>query len=222
MSLNIRTELETISNLLHLAHHRNKNQHRLSKWWGTFSQLRRQLSKLCLEIDASPYHQQTTKSKSKSKNQKMLEERKSRVEQRAEFLLDILLERCYLAFSGVVANNQYSALGLMLLANLARVARLVKGLRRVEERVEVEAEGHESPSREFEVKEDLGVKIERKTESQVGEDDEVMAKRQKEKKRPLSDQDEEDATRELPAKKVKKKKKKKGGDIFDDLFDSLM
>jgi len=43
-------ELTSISQLLHLAHHRNKNQHRLSKWYKPFSILRRQLAKLITEL----------------------------------------------------------------------------------------------------------------------------------------------------------------------------
>ncbi|EHL01651.1 hypothetical protein M7I_2285 [Glarea lozoyensis 74030] len=43
--------LTTIHNHLHLLHHRNKNQHRLSKWYKPFSIFRRQIPKLIAELE---------------------------------------------------------------------------------------------------------------------------------------------------------------------------
>jgi ribonuclease MRP protein subunit RMP1 len=45
-------DLTSIHQILHLTHHRNKNQHRLSKWYKPFSQLRRQVAKLIAELEA--------------------------------------------------------------------------------------------------------------------------------------------------------------------------
>lgn len=43
-------ELVSLNQLLHLAHHRNRNQHRLSKWYKSLSTFRRQIAKLLLEV----------------------------------------------------------------------------------------------------------------------------------------------------------------------------
>lgn len=44
--------LNTLYSTIHLFHHRNKNQHRLSKWYFHFSQFHRQVQKLAKEIEA--------------------------------------------------------------------------------------------------------------------------------------------------------------------------
>ncbi|KAH6684164.1 hypothetical protein B0J14DRAFT_572277 [Halenospora varia] len=46
------TTLTTLQQTLHLLHHRNKNQHRLAKWYKSLSQFRRQIPKLTAEIEA--------------------------------------------------------------------------------------------------------------------------------------------------------------------------
>lgn len=43
--------LLTISTHLHAFHHRNRNQHRLAKWYKGFSTLRRQVDKLIKEVE---------------------------------------------------------------------------------------------------------------------------------------------------------------------------
>ena len=43
--------LRTISQVLNLLNHRNKNQHRRSQWWKRFSRLRRSVEKLLQEVD---------------------------------------------------------------------------------------------------------------------------------------------------------------------------
>jgi len=47
------TTLLTQSRLLHLLHHRNKNQHRRSNWYRHFSSFRREVKKLCGELGLS-------------------------------------------------------------------------------------------------------------------------------------------------------------------------
>jgi hypothetical protein len=43
-------DLSSISIILSAAHHRNKNQHRIAKWWKSFCILRRNLDKLITEL----------------------------------------------------------------------------------------------------------------------------------------------------------------------------
>ncbi|KAI9835306.1 MAG: hypothetical protein M1819_002450 [Sarea resinae] len=108
-----RLELEDISRILHLFHHRNKNQHRLAKWWKWFSMLWRSLQKLLVEA-----------SRANISGKDMV-----RFQARVGHLHAVLVPKCYRAFSTLVADNQFSVLGLVLLANLARVNSIVSGLR---------------------------------------------------------------------------------------------
>ena len=44
-------ELKQLHNLLHLFHHRNKNQHRRSIWWRSFESFRRELGRVLDEAN---------------------------------------------------------------------------------------------------------------------------------------------------------------------------
>ncbi|KAI9797726.1 MAG: hypothetical protein M1835_006898 [Candelina submexicana] len=102
--------LQEVVKLLNLLSHRNRNQHRVSNWWRWFNMLRRSVKKLLRELQ--------------SNNEK-------RSIARLEFMCEILTPKCHLAFSTVVADNQFSALGLVLLSSLARVSKLIDGARPV-------------------------------------------------------------------------------------------
>ncbi|KAI9746421.1 MAG: hypothetical protein M1818_000134 [Claussenomyces sp. TS43310] len=104
--------LLAIRDLLHLAAHRNKNQHRLAKWWGPFSMLRRHVGKLVTLLEENVDREQKKEHEQKTK-------------ELAVWIEDILVPRCYSPFSALVADNQYAALGLMLLATLARLNRVI-------------------------------------------------------------------------------------------------
>jgi ribonuclease MRP protein subunit RMP1 len=83
-------ELTSIHQILHLTHHRNKNQHRLAKWYKSFSQLRRHASKLLTELETlETFIALSAKSKK-------TEEARDAVEKRVEFLERWLVPRCYL------------------------------------------------------------------------------------------------------------------------------
>jgi ribonuclease MRP protein subunit RMP1 len=126
-------ELTSISQTLHLFHHRNHNQHRLAKWYKSLSQLRRHISKLILELEtldtAITYS-------SKNEESKYVRAAREKVEDRVEFMENWLEKRCYIAFSNLVADNQYAALGLFLIGTLARVRSVIRSLGK--ERVEDE------------------------------------------------------------------------------------
>ncbi|ELR02489.1 hypothetical protein GMDG_05538 [Pseudogymnoascus destructans 20631-21] len=99
-----------IQHLLHLTAHRNKNQHRIAKWWASFSILRRQLGKLITALENPDA---------------AFRAKKIEIEKRVVFLREEVVPRCYLAFSTVVADNQYASLGLMLMGCLARLNKLI-------------------------------------------------------------------------------------------------
>ncbi|KAL2862971.1 uncharacterized protein BJX67DRAFT_385080 [Aspergillus lucknowensis] len=89
-----------IHKILHLIFHRNKNQHRRTKWWKWLSILKRTVWNLALSLGSA-------------------QERLPSAEFYRQYLADRVVPRCYEAFSVVVADVQFSALGTVLLATLA-------------------------------------------------------------------------------------------------------
>lgn len=67
-------QLRAISTSLHLLYHRNKNQHRQSKWWKWLTMLRRNVIKLSQELQKSQRDQCTA---------------------RINYFKNVLLPRCY-------------------------------------------------------------------------------------------------------------------------------
>jgi ribonuclease MRP protein subunit RMP1 len=89
-------ELTAVTNLIHLSFHRNRNQHRLAKWWSSLSQLKRHIQKLVSELsvlDTAAQYEIKGKSKSESKYVRTAREK---VEARVEFLENWLVPSCYL------------------------------------------------------------------------------------------------------------------------------
>ena len=131
-----------------------------------------------------------------------------------------------------MADNQYAALGLMLLANLARVMRIIRPLGKSKLSDEIKGGEQESLSEVPRVEADLGEVIKRE-EVQVeedikkkkipdeDEDERAELKKPKKKRSIIAEESSKLKTAEsTPAKRPKKKRKK--GDAFDDLFDSLI
>jgi len=142
----------------------------------------------------------------------------------------------------LVADNQYSALGLMLIATLARVQYLIHPFGKdADDELVIEELDAQNLNSEIEIEMgDLGEVVSREEISKVGVDDEdenekmqedteveVVAKkpvkrRKVEKvKEEVGKKEENVGVDEKPAKKAKKKRKK-GGDAFDDLFAGLL
>jgi ribonuclease MRP protein subunit RMP1 len=196
------SELLQVLNILTLAYHRNKNQHRRSRWWKELSLLRRNLRRLLAESEK--------------------EKEKEGLEKRTRFLRECLLPRCWEAFSGLVGDNQYAALGLMLLGTLARLGRVL-GLDLKAEEVVGDLDVGSEASREenmavlgnedVRVDEDLGVPLAR--EDIVGT---AEAQNEKENTR-LQGETAVVETEKLPPKK---KRKKKHRDAIDELFSGLV
>lgn len=187
--------------------------------------LRRHLQKLKTELDTNIQYTALS-----AKSKKTIESREI-VERRAAFLEDVLMEKCYVAFGGLVADNQYAALGLMLVGTLARVRRVVRPLRGKER----DEEGSEGRMEGLVVKggqdaQDIGevVRREELVEGQgpdtadLEEEDNSALKRPKAKKRSVTAEEAKVSTVEdsIPSKRPKKKRKK--GDALDDLFAGLV
>ncbi|CAF9906407.1 hypothetical protein IMSHALPRED_004196 [Imshaugia aleurites] len=98
------TQLQAATHTFQLVHHRNKNQHRHSKWWKWFCMLKRCVSKLIHEIQAGD---------------------DLRAQARVKKMNEVLLPRCYMSFAQLIADTQFSTLGLTLLAELAKIRRLM-------------------------------------------------------------------------------------------------
>ncbi|KAF8427324.1 hypothetical protein EV426DRAFT_572026 [Tirmania nivea] len=147
------------SNLLHLLFHRNKNQHRISKWWKDLSLLRSSVRNLIAELESVRELQtgkpaapalsgsgmtQTQLKKLRRMEKAMKEEAnatyiqagrisgvdaivkaRERVDARLRFMRRGIIPRAWVAFTGVVATTQFSALGMILLGVLGRIYEIV-------------------------------------------------------------------------------------------------
>ncbi|KAJ5825512.1 hypothetical protein N7474_002650 [Penicillium riverlandense] len=96
------TEIHAVHSMLHLVFHRNKNQHQRAKWWKWLSLLKHTTLDLAQSLDGA---------------------RLNVAESHRQHLVTHLIPRCYLAFTTVVADNQFSALGIVLMATLARIVK---------------------------------------------------------------------------------------------------
>ncbi|QSZ37862.1 hypothetical protein DSL72_008962 [Monilinia vaccinii-corymbosi] len=229
------THLVALTQLLHLTHHRNKNQHRLSKWYVAFGMLRRQVSRLSSVVPEYVIESQSRgKLKGKARERKEREERE--LQSLVRFLGEEVVPGCYLAFSQLVADNQYATLGLMLMGCLARLYRILGALRVLTPEEIAEKAGAVKETAkvdEPEIGEDLGEKIVRggpvpgMMEENHKEDDAGLKKSKLKKRKQEGEVLDQKTTKSpsshsTPAKPPKKKRKKKGGDLFDDLFDGLI
>jgi ribonuclease MRP protein subunit RMP1 len=229
-------ELADLSKLLHLLHHRSKNQHRRSVWYRHFNTMRRHHQQLQAEI--SP---ELPASWPPSRKRKRKEECDERVEQRLNFWAEVLVPKWFAAFSQVVADKRFAALGLVLCAALARLCKITGVLERIEESADEDMRGalskfafvetgqallgFDEHMNEMEVageeSDDVGIVIERGDIEEnpepaigTGKDEWERVHRQ------VSHGLEEDA---VPPKTTERSKRKKGrkGDAIDDIFAGL-
>ncbi|KAK0662179.1 hypothetical protein DIS24_g1923 [Lasiodiplodia hormozganensis] len=121
-------DLTTFCDMLHLVHHRNVNQHRHSIWWRSFSVFRRELSHFVAEYNtyqppaAAAAAASTAGPKKPSAKASKVAARRAAA--RLEAWKNDHVPRWYLAFTDVIASTQFSAIGLALLAVLARVTQI--------------------------------------------------------------------------------------------------
>ncbi|EME43494.1 hypothetical protein DOTSEDRAFT_174354 [Dothistroma septosporum NZE10] len=116
-------ELQHLADILHLFHHRNKNQHRRSIWWRHFSVFRKQLSSLVTDLghlnEAASTNLALTKKKARDARINLT------TTKRVNFWQDIMAAKWQHAFSQLVADGRFSVLGLFLLAALSQVCQIV-------------------------------------------------------------------------------------------------
>ncbi|KAK4548446.1 hypothetical protein LTR36_009356 [Oleoguttula mirabilis] len=114
--------LQHLADLLHLFHHRNKNQHRRSTWWRNFQVFRKQLNSMAAEINGLKAVPTThlARTKKKTQDQQILQ----RIEGRLSFWQDIMVPKWQHAFSQLSADGRFAVLGLVLLASLAETCRI--------------------------------------------------------------------------------------------------
>ncbi|KAH6715227.1 hypothetical protein BKA61DRAFT_655519 [Leptodontidium sp. MPI-SDFR-AT-0119] len=170
---------------------------------------------------------------------KYLRAARETVEEHVEFMEVWVLPKCFLAFSNLVADNQYAALGLMLMATLARVRSVLRVLGNGKEKESGNESGDEEgkgDAREVLAAEpmvdaretDLGEVVGREEIVGIeGEDGGLVVKKikkiKKKKRRERAEEEESDAGAEtVPAPAKRPKKKRKKGDAFDDLFAGLI
>ncbi|KAJ5470867.1 hypothetical protein N7530_008224 [Penicillium desertorum] len=170
-------EILAVHSMLHLIFHRNKNQHRRTKWWKWLSILKRAT----------------------------LDFARSGVK---SHLATHVIPRCYLAFSTVVADNQFSTLGIVLLAVLARLSKITGISHQKMEPV--------TKSKMTGTKEDLGERVRRIDNAplapvKISHSDPKVSKGSKE--RPV-----EKSTDGVSKTTSKKKKKNAIDDLFSGLF----
>jgi ribonuclease MRP protein subunit RMP1 len=87
--------------ILDLFNHRNKNQHRLSRWWKQFDMLRRGIRKLIAELEdylgaEAKAIAKRKKSKKGNSAQPELDAERARMEVRTRYVLEQLVPRAFL------------------------------------------------------------------------------------------------------------------------------
>ncbi|ORY63570.1 uncharacterized protein BCR38DRAFT_437181 [Pseudomassariella vexata] len=117
--------LQPLQPILAGFNHRNKNQHRGARWWGSFGMLRRNLEKLVDEV-ADAVDKAAAAGGKKRKPAAVPSKKDGRsgrnaAETRASWLRGVLVPKLYVAFSQLTADNQFATLGLMLFGVLAQV-----------------------------------------------------------------------------------------------------
>ncbi|KXH26508.1 hypothetical protein CNYM01_10222 [Colletotrichum nymphaeae SA-01] len=126
--------------ILDSFNHRNKNQHRVARWWAAFDLLRRAVRRLHDALEAQARHRRALsfkpKSSSSSSSKKpaaaaggkptsSAERRQNALDEdvaaRVQMLLESTIPSSFSAFTQLAADNQHAALGLVLLGLLARI-----------------------------------------------------------------------------------------------------
>ncbi|KAK1448604.1 hypothetical protein CCUS01_11565 [Colletotrichum cuscutae] len=126
--------------ILDSFNHRNKNQHRVARWWSAFDLLRRAVRRLHDALEAQARHRRAlgfkSKSSSSSSSKKSAaasggkptgsaERRQNTLDEdvaaRVRMLLESTIPSSFSAFTQLAADNQHAALGLVLLGLLARI-----------------------------------------------------------------------------------------------------
>ncbi|OAX81141.1 hypothetical protein ACJ72_04524 [Emergomyces africanus] len=113
--------LKPIHITLHLIYHRNKNQHHGAKWWKWLVMLKRSTGQLMKAMRRWELERERDDGYGEDGEGGI----GIKVLERMRYMHVCVVPRCYVAFSTVVADTQFSVLGVVLLAVLAQAARSV-------------------------------------------------------------------------------------------------
>ncbi|KAL4976196.1 hypothetical protein BDW66DRAFT_59310 [Aspergillus desertorum] len=200
-------ELFRIYSMLHLISHRNRNQHGRTKWWKWLSILKRAVRNLAMSLSSSKQGDFHTCAESYRWH-----------------LANRILPKCYLAFSVVIADVQFSALGTVLLATLARLSKSTGIDRESKLQFPVKTSHEPVPVSHTGTRtelEDKGEALSRPVE----ESEEVQGYEMQQTLQPvLAVSNKSSASRTLSATKPKRKKEKKKQkkNAIDEIFDGLL
>ncbi|KAK9453096.1 hypothetical protein V1511DRAFT_505632 [Dipodascopsis uninucleata] len=141
-----RLDIESLQhelNILHLVVHRNKNQHHLACWWKYLSIIHRNLNKI-ITYYADDLTRRSENKRSVSRKSELTKRKNSRTtdqdskgtdlnnsgillaEERAEYLVFRVIPKAYKAFNRLIAQRQYVALGLVLVASTSKIWSLLR------------------------------------------------------------------------------------------------
>lgn len=213
-------EILAVHRTLHLIFHRNKNQHRKSKWWKWLSMLKRVTSNIARSLENPPLSPGMT----------------SLAEVYRQYLASHIAPRCYLyvccnvylnnfifpvllvhanvvrAFSTIVADTQFSALGTVLVCALSRLTKATGIDRDMKTQSSQKRLVRASSPNAISGREDVGEVIHR-TENTV------FTHRTYHKSEPV-DRSASTSTESTRLETTKKKRRRKNA--IDDLFDGLL
>ncbi|KAF2719616.1 hypothetical protein K431DRAFT_211726, partial [Polychaeton citri CBS 116435] len=118
--------------ILHLIHHRNKNQHRRSHWYRHFDIFRRHVNTLCSQITTLNHRPPTNLERARKRARD--KDLQLQIRQRLDAWQDVYVAKWQHAFSQLVADGRFAVVGLALLGALAEVCE-VTGITAVFEEV---------------------------------------------------------------------------------------
>ncbi|ROW15036.1 hypothetical protein VPNG_03352 [Cytospora leucostoma] len=134
----LQTSLASLATAAHILDgfvHRNRNQHRGTRWWGPFDMLRRSVRKALPDLEGAVQRAEVLSASAPSssgaaKRRKtgrdghavaVKQPELERVVQRAQWIHDVAGVKAYEAFTQLAADRQFAQLGLALIGVLAQV-----------------------------------------------------------------------------------------------------
>jgi len=216
-------ELQELTTLLHLFHHRNRNQHRHSIWYRHFYTFRKQLDRLV--SDQQKIHEVPTTNLARAKKKTQDPIIIATTQKRLDFWRDVTVAKWQHSFSQLIADGRFSVLGLVLMGVLAEVCKVVGITAELEEMGQVEVEraleefGREAWGMD-EGGEDVGEIVRRADDMAVAASHKPTTTASFETDTKQTVAVENEATKRKPdnTPRSTKKKRKKTGNAIDDIF----
>ncbi|KAK2734015.1 hypothetical protein FQN57_001884 [Myotisia sp. PD_48] len=213
------SDVRSIHSTLHLLYHHNKNQHRCTKWWKWLGMLKRWTLKLACEIERIEKFEDV---------RNFIGDGDERhpfvgVWEIMSYLRHELVPRCYTAFSTVIADLQFTSLGVVLLASLSEVFNIVKDAQ-IEHEAGTRKVSFQTNIAKSTLVEDLGETVHRSDPKLylAAEPGLVTNGGIKTTQNKWRDKKEDEESRMVPKvhdqRKVKKKSKKRKVNAIDDIF----